>query len=87
MFQVYTSTAYSKSVRATFDSIDAALAYLTKIGCIHIEADGDHPGCYDAMTKFGEVLSIEPLPSRAEHRAAVEAGYASLKGYVEKWGN
>ena len=30
---------------------------------------------------------IEANDDRAEHRAAVDAGYASLKGYVEKWGD
>lgn len=27
------------------------------------------------------------MTDRISHRAAVEAGYADLKGYIEKWGN
>jgi len=60
MFQVSTSTAYSKSVLLMTETIAEALAYLDRVGAMFVEEDTDNPGCYDAIDRSGRVLSIEP---------------------------
>ena len=59
MFEVYTSTAYSLSVLITFATEAEAVAYLENYGAVCIEADEDHPGCYDAFDpRLSRVISI-----------------------------
>jgi len=61
MFEVYTSTAFYRDVIATFTTESEAVAYLETIGAICIEADADHPGCYDSFDpRLSRVLSIQP---------------------------
>jgi hypothetical protein len=44
---------------ATFNTEAEALAYIERLGPEFIEADEDHPGCYDALLANGRILSIE----------------------------
>jgi len=44
---------------ATFNTEAEALAYIERLSPEFIEADEDHPGCYDALLTNGRILSIE----------------------------
>ena len=43
---------------ATFDTEAEALAYIERLSPEFIEADEDHPGCYDAILRGGRIISI-----------------------------
>jgi hypothetical protein len=61
MFEVYTCTAYFRSVLITFPTEAEAVTYLENYGAVCIEADEDHPGCYDAFDpRLSRVISIQP---------------------------
>ena len=59
MYEVYAHTAYSAHLLATFATIEEAVEYL-RARSVFAEEDGDNPGCWDAITRDGRVLSIEP---------------------------
>ena len=59
MTQVYEVSFGRKHIVATFPTFDDAFAYLSE-RAVHIEAAPDFPGCADAFTKGGIVLSIGP---------------------------
>ena len=46
-------------VLATFDTEAEALDFVERLGPIHAEPDGEHPGCWDALLNDGRVISIE----------------------------
>ncbi len=43
-----------------FETADQAIEKARAIGAVMIEADVDFPGCFDAFTKHGALLKIEP---------------------------
>lgn len=43
--------------------------------------------CEECGDTFNDPLIIDVDATREGHRAAVEAGYADLKGYIEMWGD
>ena len=43
-----------------FETADQAIEKARAIGAIFIEKDADFPGCFDAFTKHGALLTIQP---------------------------
>lgn len=50
---------FSCPTLATFDTIEAALAFLDQIGVAFVEEDASSPGCWDGMGRDGRIHSIE----------------------------
>jgi hypothetical protein len=44
---------------ATFETEREALAFVNDLGPTFMEADDDHPGCWDAILNDGRIISIE----------------------------
>jgi hypothetical protein len=59
LFDVYRCNGGRREVIRTFDSFAAAEDYLAPLSADY-ERDADNPGCADAYTLRGDVVSIEP---------------------------
>lgn len=60
MFNISTSTCYSKSTVKSFDTFADAEAYAkTEMEAACFDTDPDHEGCADFLAA-GEIYSIEP---------------------------
>ena len=46
-------------VIGTFDTEAEALAFVERLRPISMEADADYPGCWDAITEDGRIISID----------------------------
>jgi hypothetical protein len=44
---------------ATFDTEAEALAFVERLRPAFIEADADHPGCWDTILNDGRIISID----------------------------
>ena len=55
---MFTVTSNLIDTLATFDTEADALAFVEALGPAFIEADEDHPGCYDAILRGGRIISI-----------------------------
>jgi hypothetical protein len=44
---------------ATFDTEREALDFVNDLGPTFMEADDDHPGCWDAILTDGRIISID----------------------------
>ena len=58
-YQLSSVTAAGRTVRQSFETREAGLAYVAPLA-LHMEEDADHPGCFDIFTKAGDVLALEP---------------------------
>ena len=43
-----------------FATAAEAIAKAEDLGAVLIDEDSDYPGCYDIITKSGDILKIEP---------------------------
>jgi hypothetical protein len=46
-------------ILATFETEREALDFLGDLGPAFMEADDDHPGCWDAILNDGRIISID----------------------------
>jgi hypothetical protein len=53
----------SRSELAAFQSFEEAEAFVLARGCWDYERDADNPGCANAFTHAGELLTIEQVPA------------------------
>lgn len=57
MFNVYRWTAVERVTIGSADTLKEALALLPPLHLL--EEDQDNPGCYDAITRIGQIYAIE----------------------------
>jgi hypothetical protein len=64
MYKVYFSNPNFRDIAAILETEDEAIQFAMNLGALYLEADKDHPGCFDGIDKRGRVLCIEPTEFR-----------------------
>lgn len=72
--------AITKEMTEGFQSMDALLSE-----ALSILSDDKHDPNVETIAPDMPLVSL-PMPDRAMHRAAVDAGYASLEDYIKIYG-